>query len=146
MSVSASIDVSILKNDKYDFSVEELLNTMISKNWRIKEKGKICYLPLEDELFDWKEEAISEIDLMKIISKKEQNKETIGVILYWKNTNIGVSMLIFQNYQVTFNIMINRLKLDDINIDVTDVNWYFKEIIGCFDKFKIQEINFNQTW
>ena len=136
MSISASIDVSILKNDIYNFSAKDLLLEMIDKGWKTRKNNKICYLPLGDELFDWIEEEISELDLMKIILKKEQNNEIIGIVLFWEDTDIGISMLIFQNCQVTFNITINRMKLDNVsNIDITDINWYIKKIIKYFKIF-----------
>ena len=145
MSISATIDISILKNDKYHFSVQDLLHEMLRNDWNIKKNGKICYLPFNDKDFDWIEEDISETDFLEIASKKEEKNEIIGVIFYWKNTDIGMSMLLFQDYQITFQITINRRKLNTM-LDITDVNWYFKNIIVCFDKFKIVEINFSQTW
>ncbi len=145
MSISATIDISILKNDRYHFSVQDLLHEMLRNDWNIKKNGKICYLPFNDKDFDWIEEDISETDFLEIASKKEEKNEIIGVIFYWKNTDIGMSMLLFQDYQITFQITINRRKLNTM-LDITDVNWYFKNIIVCFDKFKIIEINFSQTW
>ncbi len=145
MSISATIDISILKNDRYHFSVQDLLHEMLRNDWNIKKNGKICYLPFNDKDFDWIEEDISETDFLEIASKKEEKNEIIGVIFYWKNTDIGMSMLLFQDYQITFQITINRRKLNTM-LDITDVNWYFKNIIVCFDKFKIVEINFSQTW
>ncbi len=145
MSISATIDISILKNDRYHFSVQDLLHEMLRNDWNIKKNGKICYLPFNDKDFDWIEEDISETDFLEIASKKEEKNEIIGVIFYWKNKDIGMSMLLFQDYQITFQITINRRKLNTM-LDITDVNWYFKNIIVCFDKFKIVEINFSQTW
>ena len=64
-------------------------------------------------------------------------------MFYWKNTKIGISMLVFPDGQITFQMTVNRLKL---NSDITNVNWYLKKIMICFDKFKVTEITFNQTW
>lgn len=52
-------------------------------------------------------------------------------------------MLVFPDGQITFQMTVNRLKL---NSDITNVNWYLKKIMICFDKFKVTEITFNQTW
>lgn len=147
MSISASLDLKVIKNSIYDFSAQDLLSEMISKNWRLINEGKTCYLPLEDELFEWTEEVICESKLLEMISQKEKNGEVIGVVLYWKDTDIGISVLIFPDYEITFNITINRMKLDDIfDNDITDVNWYIRKIVPCFHKFKIGEIKFIQTW
>ncbi len=97
MSVSASIDISILKNNIYNFSAKDLIAIMINNNWDVKKEDKVCYLPLGDNLFEWTEKNISYSELMELVTQKEENSETIGLILYWKNTNIGVSMLIFDN-------------------------------------------------
>ncbi len=143
MSISASIDIFLLKNDKYYFSVKDLIQEMQKNGWNIKKDGKICYLPLQDELFNWTEHPISETEWMEIVFQKEQNNEIIGVMFYWKNTKIGISMLVFPDGQITFQMTVNRLKL---NSDITNVNWYLKKIMICFDKFKVTEITFNQTW
>lgn len=44
MSVSASIDISILKNNIYNFSAKDLIAIMINNNWDVKKKIKsvIC--------------------------------------------------------------------------------------------------------
>ena len=147
MSVIASFDILFIKNNVYNFSAKSLLYEMTRGNWNFRKNDKICYLPLNDELFEWKEENILESEFIEIIDKKEQNHETVGVILYWQNTDIGISMLIFQDCQVSFNIGINRLKLDSVNdIDITNMNWYIEKIINCCKKFEIVEVNFNQTW
>lgn len=147
MSVSASIDISILKNNIYNFSAKDLIAIMINNNWDVKKEDKVCYLPLGDNLFEWTEKNISYSELMELVTQKEENSETIGLILYWKNTNIGVSMLIFDNLQVSFNITMNRRRLKSVrNMDITDINWYVQKIINCFDKFKVTEITFNQVW
>ena len=146
MSVSASIDVSFIKNDISNFSATDLIETMLHNNWTIKKDNKICYLPVGDELFEWEENEISETKLMEIVYQKELKHETIGVILFWENTDVGVSMLIFQDYQISFNITVNRIKMNDLNCDdITDVNWYLTKIITCFFNYKISEISFNQT-
>lgn len=146
MSVDASFDLSIIKNDIYHFSAKDLLSEMMCKNWNVVHKGKICYLPLHDTLFEWTEKDISESALMEIVTQKEQKHEIIGLVLYWQNTDVGVSMLIFPDDKITFGLMINRVKLDvGLNMDITDINWYMERIICCFEKFQIDEISFQQT-
>lgn len=82
------------------------------------------------EFFDWREDAITDTNLREIINQKESMKEIIGIIFYWEDTDIGLSMLIFQDYQISFNITINRLKINSSNaVDITNVNWYLERII-----------------
>ena len=71
MSISASIDIFLLKNDKYYFSVKDLIQEMQKNGWNIKKDGKICYLPLQDELFNWTEHPISETEWSKTMKSLE---------------------------------------------------------------------------
>lgn len=148
MSVVSSINISFIRNDVYDFTIIDLINAMLINNWKMVRNEKICYLPLgDDDLFDWNEKRILESELCDIVKQKEVSKEIVGIVFYWENTDIGLSMLIFQDYQISFSININRVKIDFSNvIDITDVSWYLEKIIPCFNskKFKIQNLNFSE--
>lgn len=147
MSVSASLDISIVKNERYPFCAKDLLSQMMRKNWGVMHQGKVCYLPLGDTLFEWTEKRISQSKLMEMIEQKEQDNEIIGLMLYWKNTDIGISMLIFPDAKIIFQFMSNRVKLENaFYFDMTDVNWYLERILCCFDRFQIEDICFHQAW
>jgi len=150
MSVSASIDVVLFNKQNYIFSILDVINMMLNNNWKIENEGKISYLPLGDNgLYDWTENVITENQLKQIVRQKELEKETIGVIFYWENTDIGVSMLVLQDNQITFNLNINRVQIESLKfMKVTDVNWYLNRIIPCLntEKFKVQDVKFHQDW
>ncbi len=150
MSITASIDLSLFNNSDYIFSSIDLLELMINNNWIIKKNNKISYLPLgDDDLFEWTENEMKENELKEIIKKKEIEKEIIGIVFYWENTDIGVSMLCFPDNQITFNLNINRVVIDEKECrEITDTNWYLERIIPCLktDKFKVQNVKFCQEW
>lgn len=150
MSISSSIDILLWNNKNYKLSILDLIDSMLNNNWKIIKSEKICYLPLEDDdLFEWTESVLTENQLKEIVKQKEIKKEIIGIIFYWKNTDIGISMLMFQDNQITFSLDINRVVIDSVEqMNLTDVNWYIKRIIPCLntEKFKIQNIKFSQEW
>lgn len=150
MSISASIDISLTRNKSYSFLATDIVDAMLSQNWKARKSNKICYLPLaDDDLFNWSEEEITELELKDVVSQKENEKEIIGIVFYWGDTDVGVSMLIFQDYQISFNLNINRVSVNLLDkIDITDASWYLQNIIPCFNNemFKIEDVKFNHTW
>lgn len=145
MSISASIDISFAKNDIYNFSVIDVIDAMLKNNWKVINKKGVYYLPFgDDDLFDWHEKEINLKELKKIIEQKENAKETIGLVFYWESTDIGVTMLQFDDHMISFILNINRVKITSLDfMDITDVNWYLERIIPCFNKKNFQIVNIN---
>lgn len=149
MSVSVSIDIALINNEVYKVTANSIIDAMLRQNWRLEKQGKSRYLPIGDDLFEWAEHKIVENDLREIIKSKEINKEIIGLELYWQDTEIGVSVLVFQDYQVSFSPNINRIKTNiSDSLEITDTNWYFEKILLCFcnEPFKVGEVSFKQSW
>lgn len=148
MSTTASIDIEILNNSDYIVSAVYLMDEMLNKNWNVRYNGKINYLPLGDEdLFEWTENILTEDQLREIIKQKELQNEIVGIVFYWDDTNIAISMLKFQDNQISFNLNINRVVIDSMkSTNITDVNWYLTKIIPCLntEKSKICSVKFNQ--
>lgn len=54
---------------------------------------KIEYLPLgDDDDYDWQIESMSDRKLKKLLKKKQENKEIIGISLYCHYSPEGVSL------------------------------------------------------
>jgi len=149
MSVSANISVNLAKKiDTNIYSAIEIIKNMLNNGWRVIHKNKIFYLPVGDiGDFIWQSEKIDENEFLELVKEKEIAHEIIGVSMYWKDSDIGFSLIIFETYDLSFNIMINRIRIDLSNkYDVTDVSWYLERILPCIetDKLTITRITFTQ--
>jgi len=153
--VSANLDVYLSRRAGFVFSAEKIIRCMLDRGWTIVHREMIFFLPVGDvDEYDWQEEKISENDfLIEIVKKKEIAKEIIGVDLYWKDTDVGVSMLMFPSYELSFSVSINRSTMDlsDLclkeKIDITDVSWYLNTILPCFEtsELTVSKYVFSQT-
>ncbi len=146
MSISASIDIKIYSKSNTRISATNIINTLVDHGWELQRNNKITYISVgDDDLFDWKEQCTSEINILEIICQKEDLQEIIGVNIYWMNSDVGLSMLIFNNYEISFSLSINRVKIKLIETDITDVNWYLEKLAPCFSNdLLISKITFNQ--
>ena len=144
MSKMASIDI-ILKGNVKTMTVD-IINSMLKNGWKMERKNKISFLPLNDDgMYDWKSENIQKDELIQIIQQKEIKKEVIGICFYWQDTNIGISMLVFSYNEISFNLDVNRMNLGmNMNVDITDVNWYLQRILPCFYCEYIERLSFTQ--
>lgn len=142
MSITSSIDIAFFNS--IDSNV--LINQLLKNKWFIIKNSKVSYLPLEEEeLFSWVEEEINETDLFEIFKIKKTNNQIRGVILYYKNSEVGITLLIFNEKEITFNLDINRKVIDSISfIKMTDVNWYLYRLLPALENFNIEHIKISQ--
>ncbi len=137
MSVSASIDINLSKNEGKNRSTVEIIEVLVNFGWNLVHDTYISYLPLGDkDDFDWQaEKGMSFETLTKIIEVKEQAEETVGIIMTWKDTDIGGTFLFWPPNKdnlgtFSMNIGINRQIItltDDYNI--TDFQWYLPKLL-----------------
>lgn len=150
MSVTASIDVQLARRNNKKISALQLINTFISGNWRVLDKGIITYLPLGDhDYFDWQSDEINIEELTEIVNKKEACGELVGLELLWDTTDIGGHLLIHSELNFSFSIIINRKELNSLNNDrVTDINWYVERIIVLLKNsdYIVESFSFNEYW
>lgn len=127
MSILASIDIEWAEK----VTVSDIISRFKAVGWNlIDSKGNAEYLPLHDDDFSWKEERFNEDALCKVLIQKHLLEECVGVVLWWRNTDIGVSLLIFKDMQTSIILNVNRQTLEKIDgYAHTDVNWYIKNVI-----------------
>ena len=55
-------------------------------------------------------------------------------------------MLLFPDFEISFNLSVNRKKIENLSTEVIDVNWYLKRLIPCFgtDDLLIERLQFLQ--
>jgi len=148
MSVSASISWTIhKKNDA--LTQPEIIKLLLKSGWSINDHDEMSYLPLHDnEMYNWQREPINEDKLFKILTEKAKLKEPLGVCITWKDTNIGGSLLILSDTELSLGININRKTIALCNDTViTDVNWYLSKInpiLSYGNGIIITSTNFNE--
>ena len=86
------------------------------------------YLPLNDnDMFDWKKEALSLEKLFAVISEKQNVGELTGVILYHSDSDKGITVLARNTKEINLSIDINRKTLER---EYTDISWYITNIVA----------------
>ena len=91
--------------------------------------------------------SASESDLYALIERKRQRKELVGLVLYYRDTEYGITLLADSTSQILIMPNINRKTLiEDDSESITDVSWYIERIIqkliwyNCgVDAFKFEE-------
>ncbi|RKM58009.1 hypothetical protein D6853_00255 [Butyrivibrio sp. X503] len=128
MAREAMIELRCITESK---DIVYLIESLCDAGWKVfNSNEKIEYLPLgDDEDFCWREDGITEDELKKIISSKQNNNELCGVNLFYGGTDYGISVLARNIEEVMISININRKTIDERNESLTDIEWYFSKII-----------------
>ncbi len=137
MSVSSSIDFKLLQGKENQISPINVIQKLLNYGWTLYDKGKISYLPIGDNGdFEWQWEDISLDSIMQVLSKKEHQKEVIGIVMTWRDTGIGGTFLFWTDRTLTINLTINRKMIvnDLYSINITDINWYLEKLLPVFHK------------
>lgn len=127
MSVDAGLIVRF--EQASDWSSVRLVRVLLDIGWRFDDGGFLVYLPLGDnDAFDWqREESCRSAEAWKTLEKKEQAGETIGVVLTWKDTQIGGEFRICPDATLSVSPSKNRQTCDSEGN--TDVTWYLQRIL-----------------
>lgn len=141
MSISSGLYVKIVSNDN---SPMEILELLYQAGWSFNDHGLKAYLPIHDnDNFNWNFDKISDEELLLILNRKNSLREVLGVVLTWKDSNIGGEFLLDFEGGVTVSLTINRQILLE---SITNVNWYLERIIPFIKLggFKIENIRFEE--
>jgi hypothetical protein len=128
MSHAAGINITISSSTK---STLELIEVLLNNGWSVKDHGHISYLPLGDEdAFNWQHSALAAWPkTVEILKQKEKNRELIGLVMTWKDANIGGEFLFFPDRQrLAVSWSVNRKALKHC-ADFTDHSWYLTRIL-----------------
>ena len=127
----------------YSDSIAKIIKLFNEIGW-VYTDNQMEYIPLNDNgMFVWVKEQLSFESLFSIIAQKQDAEELIGIALYHKDSNIGITILTRNTKEINISLNINRKKLDE---QYTDVSWYVKNIIvmleemGCIiENYTFQE-------
>ena len=83
-------------------SETQLTTPGVNDGWSVKDHGHISYLPLGDQdAFNWQHIAIAAWPkIVEILKQKEKSRELIGLVMTWKDANIGGEFLFFPDGQL----------------------------------------------
>ena len=128
MSHAAGMHITISLSTK---SILELIEALLNNGWSVKDHSHISYLPLGDEdAFNWQHMAIAAWPkIVEIFKQKEKNHELIGLVMTWKEANIGGEFLFFPDGQrLAVSWSVNRKVLKHC-AGFTDHSWYLTRML-----------------
>lgn len=152
MSVSASIDIGLSKNHGKQKSAVEIIKELVKFGWNLVHDEYVSYLPIGDkDDFNWQAEKSMRFEtLTKIIEAKEQAEEIVGIIMTWKNTDIGGTFLFWppkdklDTFSMNININRKTISLSD-NYAITDFQWYIPKLLVPLNKvWPVEHFSFQQ--
>lgn len=129
MSRDASFELNC---PEFSGSVTDFIKLLHSLGWSYYDgDNRAEYLPFGDgDNFDWQIDEITDSALYSVFDRKLQNDETIGLVLYYRDTEHGITLLASDTDKIILIPNINRKTLTDGDEDsVTDVNWYSERIM-----------------
>ena len=133
-------NISLIKFDysRYSERIIDVINLFNELGWKYYNGEKnIEYLPLgDDDDFDWQKKFLSEKELKELINNKQDKYERIGLNLYYENSEEGLTLLTKNTKEIVINLNINRRTIENNRESITDIGWYFNNII---QKFKERE-------
>lgn len=135
MSSTSSIELELFSDRKFDTIF--LITILTNNGWRISDGGSKIYLPIGDiDDFDWqRSNCITDDEVIEICAIKFKNKEIIGLVLTWLDTNIGGEFLFYPDGSLSILLSINRIKNHFSNMTYFD--WYLEKIIPILLKNNI---------
>jgi hypothetical protein len=128
MGTSSSI---LIKVDSREKNFTSLIKHFISFGWTFNDNNQITYLPEGDiDDFDWQIMSLEESEkLYSILNAKEMAGELLGVVLTWKDSQIGGNFLLDTLAgDVNVGLSINRKGLAGRE-EYTDFSWYLEKLI-----------------
>jgi hypothetical protein len=138
-----------LNCSRFSDNILDIIKLLNSFGWTYYDEDHHAeYLPLGDrDNFDWQMGEMTEGDLYAIIDLKQQRCETVGLVMYYRDTDYGITLLAAGTDDISIIPNINRKTLDEDDRDsVTDVSWYAERIIqkliwyNCeVDSFQFEE-------
>ena len=126
MSIDAGLHLYIEANEK-NWPLN-ILEHLIKCGWVLDDHGSFVYSPIGDvdcSNWQWSDEIpkdIRETLLPKLLSDK-----ILGVMLTWKKSQIGGSIVIYPSGKIIFSASINRRTMH--KEQTSDVSWYVSKLL-----------------
>jgi hypothetical protein len=114
-----------------------VLRFLLDAGWELNDHGNIVFLPLGDDgAFSWQATPLaSEDEVWGLLETKCQRRETIGVVLSFRDAGSGGEFLLEPDGTVIFTPSINRRTV----AACTDVTWYLERLLPALGKCGVIE-------
>ena len=145
MAIRTSIEINF-STFYQDNVISQLIQMLLDRGWSFDNPDKTTYLPLgHNNISNWATSTnISYNELMEIFAEKDYKKEPVGIVLTWRNTNIGGNFIFQSNEKLSIHLTLNRKIMSElINVEITDSNWYFTRLLPIFYENNIEVYNFS---
>lgn len=151
MSISASIDIYLIKTEDKQYSTYDIIQILIDNGWKHFHNNNVSYQPAGiKEITKWANHPMSIEKLREIFLQKDAACETNGIMMTWQNTEIGGDFLFWPkevNYK-SFSLNLNpfrpiiKLKND---YEIIDFQWYLERLLPPLHRaFGIEAFSFEQ--
>ena len=115
---------------RYSERIVDVINLLNELGWKYYDTEKnIEYVPLGDDDFNWQKGFLSENELQKLINDKQDAFERVALNLYCENSEEGITLLAKDTKEIIIALNINRRTLGNNRESITDIGWYFNNII-----------------
>ncbi|ONG42088.1 hypothetical protein BKE30_00860 [Alkanindiges hydrocarboniclasticus] len=121
----------------------DLIKQLIAIGWTFNDyNNQQTYLPVHDaDNYNWQSDTLDQDTLFQIFQKKYGLKENIGIVMTWKDTQVGGEFIFSINDGVQISPSINRQLIADSSI--TNISWYLERTIYLLHKKGISFISFS---
>ena len=133
---------------RYSERIIDVIKLLRECGWNFYNDEKcIEYLALGDnDDFDWQKKFLFQNELEELINKKQDEFEQVGLSWYYDYSDEGLTLLAKSTKVIIINLNINRRTVLNDRESITDIGWYFNNIIqrlmerGCaIDYIKFEE-------
>lgn len=116
---------------RYSNKIIDVITLLNKVGWKYCDEEKnVEYLPVGDnDDYNWQKKAISERQLQELIDEKQGNSERVGINLYYQCSGVGVTLLAKNTEEIIFDLCFNRKTVDKTRESITNVGWYFDNIV-----------------
>jgi hypothetical protein len=110
-----------------------LLQQLVRDGWRPNDNGRIVFLPRGDnEEFDWQARGLGEESFVWAeLEWKASHQEALGLVLTWREDNVGGEFVIRPALSLSVSLAINRRTTAK---GITDVSWYLDRLVPTLEK------------
>lgn len=123
---------------RYSERIVDMIKLFNELGWKYyNTEKKIEYLPFgDDDGFNWQKNFLSENELLELINNKQDNFERVGLNLYYENSGEVLTLLAKNTKEIIIDLNINRRTVENNRESITDIGWYFNNIIQRLNEKK----------
>jgi hypothetical protein len=128
MSITSILEITY-KPEKVPFS--KILALLLDYGWTLDDHGAITFLPPSaTDVSEWQRIALDQkAVVLEAMEKKEQQGEISGVVVTWKDSKSGSTILFEERGRFVLHLDVNRPRSSSVH-KFTNVNWYLDRLLS----------------